>query len=421
APLFQALTSGSPTPWRDREARLAQRGGEPQARPVAIIIPGIVGSHLEIDRQQPTLAGSGRRIWFDLPSLRNGKLALLGDPDATDVAVADLLEILYGDLADYLASTHTVIRCPYDWRRAPEFAADALRDCVELAAREHPGQPIRLVAHGLGGLVARVLMRRHADSWRRVVASGGRLLMLGTPNRGSHHLVHTLLGKADSLRMLARIDTEHDLQQLLDVVGGFPGALALLPRPGFDESGGGGNSGCVAAREYYASATWKELKASNRDRWYGDGVKGFGAEPTQERLNESEAWWTKILPTNTVTDPERISCVFGQGEKTPCGVLRTPDGRLQLLFTADGDGSVTWASGFLDNVDVDTRYWYLPVEHGELTTTAEYSRPSSNCWKKALARDWSACRAVAVRGSRPISFSKQRRRCSPARKNWRAR
>ena len=366
---FKPLTDGSKTPWRDRDAQLAQRGGPGRvdnARPVAILIPGIMGTHIEIRRKKPDVAGTGQRIWFNVPRLLLGELEHIGNPDSDEAAAEDLFEMVYGDLADYLAATHAVIRCPYDWRQSLTRCAEALKDRIEQAALEHPSQPIRLVAHSMGGLVARTLMKNHADAWKKVLDSGGRLIMLGTPNNGTHLMVHTLLGKSDSMRMLEKMDREHGLQGLLDIISGFPGALALLPRPGFSDSG---SEPRIACDEYYAVKTWQELKQQITDRWYGDGICGV---PAQKLLSSTESFWTDVLPGNEIANPEQVIYVFGQSDKTPCGVQRSASGKLQLLFTSDGDGSVTWASGRLDNLDVDTHCWYMPVEHGDLTSEEEY-------------------------------------------------
>lgn len=364
---FQALTSGRKIAWQDRTAA-ALRGGPAASRPVAILIPGIMGSHIELKKRKDDPPGSGDRIWFDIPSLFLGKLEKIGDPNSPKVFAEDLFEMFYGDLADHLAATHNVIRCPYDWRRTLDVAAGELKAKIEQAARAHPGQPIRLLAHSMGGLVVRALMQHHADAWNTVLTSGGRLVMLGTPNNGSHLMVHTLLGKSDSMRKLEMLDAVHGLQQILDIVAGFPGALSLLPRPnGFIDAGQG--TDVIAAGEYYQAEAWPILKSQITDRWYDDGTCAL---PAAGVLGEAEKFWARTLPDNEIANPERVSYVFGQSDKTPCGVQRSADGRLKLLFTPDGDGSVTWASGRLGNLDADTRCWYMPVEHADLTGEEAY-------------------------------------------------
>lgn len=363
---FQSLDSGGKVPWRDRAAA-ARRGGETQPRPVVILLPGIMGSHIEVRKRPDAPASSGDRIWFDLPSLLLGKLDRIGDLGSPKVFAEDLFEMIYGDLADHLAQTHAVIRCPYDWRRTPDFAAQTLCDKIEQAARENPGQPIRLLAHSMGGLVARALIARHPEAWRTILESGGRLVMLGTPNNGAHLMAHTLLGKSDSMRKLEMLDAVHGMQEILDIVAGFPGALSLLPRPhGFTDSGAGPN--VIPPDEYYRVAGWQTMKQQISDRWYGDGVS---AVPQAALLAEAENFWTKCLPNNHIANPEQVCYVFGQSDKTPCGIERS-DGKLKLLFTADGDGSVTWASGRLDNLDADNRCWYMPVVHGDMASEEDY-------------------------------------------------
>jgi 3-methylcrotonyl-CoA carboxylase beta subunit len=61
-------------------------------------------SHIEIKRKKPDVAGTGRRIWFSVPSLLRGELKRIGDPASKEAAVEDLFEMVYGDLADHLAA-----------------------------------------------------------------------------------------------------------------------------------------------------------------------------------------------------------------------------------------------------------------------------------------------------------------------------
>lgn len=362
---FQPL-GGTPLPWKDR--RTAARGAT--ELPVVIFLPGTMGSHLEVDRRGGK-PGSGSRIWFDFFALNRGELGRVADPAAANVAAEDLFEMFYGELADHLAATHQVRRFPYDWRLTPADAAQRLKDEIEQAMAEHPGQPVRLLAHSMGGLVVRSLIALHPQTWQQVVDGGGRLVMLGTPNHGSHLLAHTLLGKSGTMRQLAMVDVTRDLQEVVDIVGGFPGALSLLPRPGFEDSG---TEPRQDAASLYQQATWTALKAGNRDRWFSDGV---GAQPTQPLLDAARAFWQLVAPGGQALLPhaERISYVFGQAKETPCGLrLSQANGgsKVELLFTPHGDGSVTWASGTLDELLANNRCWYMPVEHADLTDSAEH-------------------------------------------------
>ncbi len=75
---------------------------------------------------------------------------------------------------------------------------------------------VHIIAHSMGGLLARMTFAQQPALWDRVVASGGRLLMLGTPNNGAHVIGRTLLGREKTVKMLAAVDLQHNQKQLLE-------------------------------------------------------------------------------------------------------------------------------------------------------------------------------------------------------------
>jgi hypothetical protein len=156
-------------------------------------------------------------------------------------------------------------RFAYDWRRPLKETAVELATCLKALLQETAasGQPVRLLAHGMGGLLVRALVKTEEPLWNELMGrSGARFVMLGTPNQGSHQMVETLLGKSDLIRKLTRIDSSHSMQQILTIVAGFPGLLQLLPKPGFREAGD------VQQRDdYFQEGVWQELKQHNQDRW----------------------------------------------------------------------------------------------------------------------------------------------------------
>jgi CHAT domain-containing protein/pimeloyl-ACP methyl ester carboxylesterase len=357
-----------PTPIQARElarVRSASRGVvQPDSRPVVILLPGIMGSHLE-RRAAAQPQGGGDRVWFDPLDLAAGGLGRIryGQPDVRPEA---LFEMFYGDLTDYLEASHTVIRFPYDWRRPIQETADTLVPVVRQALDENPHQPVRLLAHSMGGLVVRAMIAKHSDVWKKIVArSGGRFIMLGTPNNGSHLMVETLLGKSDTVRKLARLDLGHKMSGVLEIIAGFPGALQLLPRPGFQDSGQ------EKEEDYFKRELWDGYRNHNKDRWFGDGLVGVPDAAVLQTAKE--LWGDKLLRTkNTSPDPaDRVAYVFGQADNTACGV-RIEDGRLKMIGTSEGDGSVTWASGRLAGLEVDKRCWHMPVAHGNLADSEEH-------------------------------------------------
>ena len=361
APLARRQEPDAATARRRAAARAAP---QPDTRPVVIFLPGIMGSHLEV-RAAGHSPGGGDRVWFDFFDLAAGGLSKIRF-DRPDVFEEALFDIAYGDLAEFLEASHFVIRCPYDWRRpvqADGASADRLAAVLKHALAEHPHQPVRLLAHSMGGLVGRTMIAKYPDLWAEVVRRpGGRLVMLGTPNNGSHLMVEALLGKSDTMRKLARLDLRHGLQAVLDIVAGFPGALQLLPRPDFVDSGPTWEQG------YLDAAVWPALAQQNRDRWFGDHIAG---KPDADAVAQARALWQTALAANAAPQPvERVHYVFGKAENTPCGLVLDGD-RLKMVGTPEGDGSVSWASGRLANLP-DAQCWFMPADHGGLADTAEH-------------------------------------------------
>ena len=349
---------------KSRQALIGRGDTGPDRRPVAILLPGMMGSHLKAPR---ALGGAeDNRVWFDLGDLIRGGLDDIRYGNS-GVKPDGLFELFYGELANHLELSHQVIRFAYDWRAPIEDSATALAEITQQALVANPNQPIRFLAHGMGGLLVRAMIARHNPVWKQMIArSGSRLIMLGTPNNGTHSMVETLVGKSDTIRKVARVDLGHDMQGVLDIVAGFPGVLQLLPRPRFMQPS------TPSDRDYFNTALWTtQFKNAAKDRWFGDGV---AANPAQSLLTQTREFWTSTLPANTIENPECVAQVFGQAGTTPCGVSLIGEGestRLMIEGTSDGDGVVTWASGRLDNLPQE-RCWFMPVSHGELTQSEAY-------------------------------------------------
>lgn len=335
---------------QQRDASITQsRGAEAAGLPVAIVLPDIMGSHLWIKSRKD-------RVWFDAADLASGGLDKIGWP-GSNVAAEKLLEVSYGNLCRHLLSTHRVERFAYDWRQPLDrLAVDFAKHLQTVLASTTC--PVRIVAHGMGGLVVRALIATRPGLWDEVMKrKGARFVMLGTPNQGSHSMVATLLGKSDAIRMLARLDQKHDMQSVLDIVARFRGALQLLPRP---EPRAAGQA---PQPDYYSARAWKTLKEGMTDVWFGDRV---AALPEQAWLNEGK-WLWKVGAALPEEHKDKTVYVFGSAENTACGVKQM-NGRWRLVGTPRGDGTVTWLSGRIDGIG---RFYNMPVEHGALADSEE--------------------------------------------------
>ncbi len=330
----------------------ALRGAEANL-PVVIVLPGIMGSHLQVD---------GKRVWFDPLGIALGRLDRLAydRQNPASVSAEKLFDMFYGDLCRHLAATHAVVRFPYDWRRPVEHAAQKLAEVLRaaLARTEETRLPVRIVAHSMGGLVTRAMAALDPALWDAFLArDGARFVMLGTPNQGSHLMVEMLIGKGDTVRQLATLEG-CDLQKTLDLVAGFPGALQLLPRPGFSDGG-------TPIGDYYQTQVWQQFKSQVVDFWFGSGKV---AVPTEQALSDARTLWQLpdfSRPQVPGGRPDKVIYVCGKADNTPCGITLAGN-RLKMVGTPEGDGSVSWSSGRIDGID---SAYLMDAAHGNLADT----------------------------------------------------
>jgi tetratricopeptide (TPR) repeat protein len=300
------------------------------AQPVVFVLPEIMGSQLQ---------RAGKLIWLDYADLRIGGLARIRDVDDPQVTPVGLIGDYYRDLCEYLSDSHDVIPFAYDWRKSIRTAGAALGNAVEKALAAS-GAPIRFVAHGMGGLVVRSFMAQHPHLWEQVCSRpASRFVMLGTPNRGSHSMVETLLGMATTIRQLALLDIFHSRREILEMVAGFRGALELLPQKHRSEP------------DWFVQRIWTDLRKINRDD---------GAVPSEAFLRDAQSA-VAALPIE-IPNADRALYVAGAAPHTPCGLEVDARGRLLLLTSDAGDGKVTYEAGKLPGVAT----WYAAAAHGDL-------------------------------------------------------
>lgn len=343
-PLFAALEGDDRpfTPLAGPSQIFISRGGRktdprPDA-PIAFLLPGIMGSHIQI---------GSNRIWFDPISLIAGDMSLIS-VGAADVSPDGWMDITYASLARHLSKTHEVRPFAYDWRLSIQEAAAGFGRKLDKAMQdaETRGQPLHIVAHSMGGLVARLAMKGRWDRFKSL--PGSRLLQLGTPNQGSHSIAAVLLGRDDFVQMIERwFDWKHDMREFLGIIRDFPGVLELLPWPETDGLAADGV-------DYFDPMTWQDW--FSRDTEAG---KGKGWQPPQPGpLNAARAV-VKALMANEL-DPEATLYVAGSGE-TPVAI-RLGGGQVEIGWTLEGDGRVPWKTGIPPGV----RSWYAKAAHGDL-------------------------------------------------------
>ena len=364
--MFRAL----PAP-AEFEAALAAAGASRDAgavdRPVVVVLPGVMGSHLFVKTQ----AAGADRVWFDPADIASGGLSKIewGRPS---VEAEALFAMFYGKVCKHLATSHRVEPFPYDWRQPLDVLAERLGEFLDRLMKQTQ-QPIRLLAHSMGGLVVRAAIHKRRPVMDALMArDGARFVMLGTPNQGAHSMVENLIGKGDTLRTLVRLDVVHDMQEVLDIIAGFRGALQLLPKPGFVDMFQGQEGG-GQPHDYRSAGTWVDFKAKVTDFWFGNHRAGT---PAQAVLDEAGWLWDRdglATPTLPAGYGAKSIYVFGDAPNTPCGVREEtdPNGsvRLKMVGTSRGDGTVSWESGRIGGIG---QYYYLPAAHGDLPSTEEH-------------------------------------------------
>jgi CHAT domain-containing protein/esterase/lipase superfamily enzyme len=298
------------------------------AQPIVFVLPGIMGSQL---------AAGDQDIWLNYIALAMGGLGRIADLEARTVKATALVGDYYRSLCEYLANSHEVIPFAYDWRRSVRDTAVQLAAEVEKALARS-GQPVRLLAHSMGGLVARAMIAEKPDLWEEICKrDGGRLVLLGTPNRGSHAMVEALLGTATTIRHLALLDVRHRTREITAIIAGFPGVLELLPHE----------------ETFFLGTTWVGYQNVCLD----------GAVPAAGLLGNAKQSTDRLAADAPLQHADRVLYVAGTSPHTVTKVEVT-NGQLVLEATTEGDGRVTYQSGRLPGVST----WYVNAEHGDLAS-----------------------------------------------------
>jgi CHAT domain-containing protein len=299
------------------------------AQPIVFVLPGIMGSHLKVRADQ---------VWLNYLTLASGGLGLLADIDSKDVQPMALIGDYYRRLCERLADTHEVIPFAYDWRKSIDDSAKLLAVEVEKTLARTK-EPVRILAHSMGGLVTRRMIKARPDLWDAVCArEGGRFVMLGTPNRGSQTIVEALLGIATTIQHLALLDLSHNTKQVVGIISGFPGVLELLPRE----------------ERFFVQKTWNDLAKACKN----------GSSPSANILTAANATMSE-LPLE-LPHSDRVLYVAGASLRTVKD-FEIRNGKIVLQATTEGDGRVTYESGRLPGVAT----WYMEAEHGDLANHEE--------------------------------------------------
>jgi pimeloyl-ACP methyl ester carboxylesterase len=294
-----------------------------------VILPGVTGSTLLSNRGELGL------IWLDLLAIAAGRLPhlMLGEDGVTDRAGVEIVAgrslPIYIPLQLHLKywARCKVYEFPYDWRRGPEIIAEQLKAFLLRLCPDDDSQPVHLVCHSMGGLVAREFCYRYPELAHVTIA---QMIMLGTPNYGSCEPIRQMTiggGMPEIARKLNRGNKP------TRVARSFPSLYAMLPAP---------------VESYPANAPLPYPFATNTFDYYRessyrlDSQQGFNAQLlalSKQRYLER--------PQKPLEVPVKI--IAGYGLQTCVGVQPREDANASILDFAIntselGDGTVPLAS-----------------------------------------------------------------------------
>jgi pimeloyl-ACP methyl ester carboxylesterase len=307
---------------RELVQKAKRRGGGPRV----YILPGMMGSKLGKRRPFPI---PDDVVWFDPVDIAAGKMfdLALDSGERLDPLGVILLYYLKLKLRLEIAGFDTMF-CPFDWR----LGLDRLGATVAAQIEKDKAQQVHLVAHSMGGLVARA-------AFNRVKGKVGRLVMLGTPNFGSFVPVQCIRGVYDMVKKVAFLDVNHSPKDIAgEVLNTFPGLYQMLPSPKK-----------FNAVDLFDPAHWP---------------KG-GPQPVHELLAQVVAAQEGLAPA----PHEGFYLIAGVNRETVTSLKRDND-QFRYEVTFEGDGTVPLALAELP----DTPTYYIEESHGSLPNNRSVAR-----------------------------------------------
>ena len=301
----------------------AARAPKRSAAPRVLILPGIMGSKLGHPMRHAGAKPRGRAadvLWIDPLQIAAGNLTALALPSGRSLKAVGVLLFSYARLKLQLQ----IAGCnasfyPYDWR----LGLDELG--AKLAARiARGGRPVILVAHSMGGLVARTAARILPKHLVR------KLIMLGAPNSGSFAPVQALRGTYPFVRKVAALDRKHSAEYLAEsVFCTFPGLYHMLPPPQF-----------VKDMDLFDVRCWP------------DDVPA----PNLKLLGQVAAARAGFAPVDS-----RMVHIVGVNQETVVGLRRTAAG-FEYAMDRNGDGTVPLSMARLPKL----KCYFVDESHADL-------------------------------------------------------
>jgi pimeloyl-ACP methyl ester carboxylesterase len=348
-----------------------------------LIVPGIMGSRLGDTKRSvgSRIGGSNRRaprgasgavLWIDPRRIAAGRLTDLKLPSVKSIRPMGVLLFSYAKLKLQLEIGGFDAKFfPYDWRLGIDELGAALASTIAA-----DGKPAVLIAHSMGGLIARVATKLLPKRYVH------KLILLGTPNQGSYAPVQALRGTYPFMRRMARLDRHHTAEYLAQkVFCTFPGIYHLLP----------------------PAKRGSKLDLLDPRCW-----PSVGPKPDATLLTQVAAVHAQLAAPDA-----RMMHIVGVNRETVIGVRRTATG-FEYRLSVNGDGTVPVARALLPRL----KTYFVDEAHGNLANNSQVIRAIIDLLRHGRTRE--LARRFVPRRSRPTGIDDARLRLVGAGKiDWR--
>jgi len=327
------------------------------------IVPGFLSCELYSDFERRHL------VWVSYPTLMQGGVGYLRlAANGIDPGPPDGRQLFEGPpLADYWNTPINLLLdglrphgyrldvLLYDWRKSITDAGQALANLIR--DKDTASDPCSIVAHSMGGLVARA-------AWASLVLSGQeskvrRIVTLGSPHQGTYAPVSVLSGRYEALDQLEFVSytltsginvlqwpiefRRYNVPAIRDVAATWPALYSIFP-----VMGGSDAMNDPHRADLFERSNWP-TSIPVQQTWlsYARAVFGpFLLSPT----SQPPAW---VLTT-----------VAGQGVPTPAGLVRPEllGSAAAIGETQDGDGVVTGSSALM----AESKRYVVSARHSDM-------------------------------------------------------
>jgi pimeloyl-ACP methyl ester carboxylesterase len=324
-PLVMNAYLGTPVYTELRELALKAAAIKAEGKaPTVYILPGLLGSKLGVSRGKQM-----ELFWFDPTTMVPGRLTELTIGKRRSMRPQGVMLPGYIKLKLMLeiAGFKTVFHA-YDWRRSARDLGVQFAEVLE----DERAKDIMIVAHSMGGLVARVALKKLSG------AKVSRVVQLGTPNLGSFGLIQALRASYPTVRKLGSVDMLHTAEQLSQqIFRSFYSLHEMLP----------------------AAKHTPDLNLFDVHQWPQDEMT-----PRENRLQIG-----RRLQRHLMVADRRCHAIVGVGQPTATG-LKLSNNEFVYDITDNGDGTVPTSLAQWNGAT----HWYAQDTHGQLprnTTVCE--------------------------------------------------